>query len=132
MPLLNQYLGLKPQAESYSPFGTRTRPFARSPVRPFAHSPIRPFAHSPIRPYIFAKTRQAQQNPKRGSGGGLYIALVRIDSGMNNKKARIRTSPASFIFSTVWGFDSASTTCGRRKRKELATLYAAYASLLTH
>ena len=58
--------------------------------------------------------------------------VVRINSGATNKKALIRSSPASVIFSAVWGFDSASTTCGRRKRKELASLYAAYASFLTH
>ena len=78
------------------------------------------------------KPDKLSKTPREGSGGGLYVRLVRIDSGMNNKKARIRTSPASLIFSAVWGFDSASTTCGRRKRKELATLYAAYASFLTH
>ena len=78
------------------------------------------------------KPDKLSKTPREGSGGGLYVRLVRIDSGMNNKKARVRTSPASLIFSAVWGFDSASTTCGRRKRKELATLYAAYASFLTH
>jgi hypothetical protein len=72
----------------------------------------------------------------------MYVAFVRINSGANNKlpchsfadgwRAPIRCSPASLIFSTVWGFDAASTTGTRRKRKELASLYAAYVSFLTH
>jgi len=72
----------------------------------------------------------------------MYVGLVRMNSGANNKLARhgisdgwkapIRCSPASLIFSTVWGFDAASTTGTRRKRKELASLYAAYVSFLTH
>jgi hypothetical protein len=62
----------------------------------------------------------------------MYVPFVRINSGANNGKAPIRCSPASLIFSTVWGFDAASTTGTRRKRKELASLYAAYASFLTH
>jgi hypothetical protein len=72
----------------------------------------------------------------------MYVVFVRINSGANNKvashsfsdgwKAPIRCNPASLIFSTVWGFDAASTTGALRKRKELPSLYAAYASFLTH
>lgn len=91
---------------------------------------------------FFARVRQGQQKPERGVLRGLYVAFVRINSGANNEPARhsfsdrwkapIRCSPASLIFSTVWGFDAASTTGARRKRKELASLYAAYVSFLTH
>ena len=62
----------------------------------------------------------------------MYVAFVRINSGAKNKRAPIRCSPASLIFSAVWGFDAASTTGALRKRKELPSLYAAYASFLTH
>ena len=81
---------------------------------------------------FFARVRQGQQKPERGVLRGLYVAVVRINSGTNNKKSLIRCSLASLIFSTVWGFDAALATGARRKRKELASLYAAYASFLTH
>ena len=93
-------------------------------------------------PPFFARVRQGPQKPERGVLRGLYVVLVRINSGANSEFARhrfsdgckvlIRNSPASLIFSTVWGFDSGSATGGRRKRKELASLYAAYVSFLTH
>jgi hypothetical protein len=57
---------------------------------------------------------------------------VRINSGANHKQAVFRSSPASLIFSAVWGFESVSTMVGRCQRKKLASLYAAYASFLTH
>ena len=47
----------------------------------------------------------------------MYVAFVRINSGTNNKRSLIRCSPASLIFSTVWGFDAASATGARRKRR---------------
>jgi hypothetical protein len=50
---MNRHLGLKPQAESCSPFGTQKRAFADtvdvSPIRPITLSPIRRFAPSPTR-----------------------------------------------------------------------------------
>ena len=45
-------------------------------------------------------------------------------------KALFRSNPANVILSTVWGFEPASPVGGRRKRKELASLYAAYVSFL--
>jgi hypothetical protein len=53
-----------------------------------------------------------------------------MNLGMSSKKALFRSNPANVILSAVWGFEPASPTGGQRKRKELASLYAAYVSFL--
>jgi hypothetical protein len=60
---------------------------------------------------------------------GMSSKLVR-HSFSDGWKALFRSNPANVILSTVWGFESASPTGGQRKRKELASLYAAYVSFL--
>jgi hypothetical protein len=87
-----------------------------------------------------ARLRQGAQKPERGVPNRVYPGFVRMNLGMSNKLARhsfsdgwkalFRSNPANVILSTVWGFEPASPTGGRRKRKELASLYAAYVSFL--
>jgi hypothetical protein len=79
---------------------------------------------------FFAKIRQGQQKPERGVFAWPYIGLMRMYSEERRHKALFRSNPATLIVSAIWGINPGPVNGGSRKRKEMAGLYAAYASFL--